>query len=112
MATAFFLDPTGTPTVYADPGTDIDYAVACWLADVIFTNVVWTMLPVLAPSPYNQQINPAPVTIDGKLYDTGKVASAWVKNLVAGQSYVVNLAATFTGGRKDERSFKIVCKER
>lgn len=110
--TIFEIGSDGIPFAFVDPGSDIDYSYACWVEGVIFiAPTTWAILPAIGGVPYNSAINPAPVTIDGVLYDTGKVTSAWIKSLLAGTTYLVTIQATFTGGRKDERSFKLIGKD-
>ena len=111
MPTAFLQDEFGA-YIEADPGADIDYSVTCWVEGLIFTAATWEIVPTVASVPYNSQINAAPVTIDGVTYAIGKVASAWIKDLIAGVQYSVTVHATFTGGRKDDRTFRIKCKQK
>jgi hypothetical protein len=111
MASAFQTDEHG-PYVEVDPGADIDYSVTCWVEGLFFTDGTWEIVPNVAGVPYNAQINASPVTIDGVTYAAGKVASAWIKDLQIGVEYVVTLHATFTGGRKDDRSFRMKCRQK
>lgn len=112
MPSAFKLGKDGKPFVEADPGSDLDYSLPSWLDGLAYSGLpTWTISPPVTGIPYNRSLNASPVTIDGVLYEANFVATAWIKDLAAGQTYTVNVAATFAGGRKDERSFKIVCKE-
>lgn len=111
MPTAFKSDDLG-PYIDADPDSDLEYSITCWLEGVIFTNLSWSISPAVTNVPYNPQINPAPVVIDGVTYNTGKIASCWIKSLEAGKEYVVTLHATFSGNRIDDRSFRIKCLNR
>lgn len=110
MPSRFKVDLNG-PYIDADPGSDADYSVSSWLEGLNFTAVDFSILPVVPGVPYNEVINIDPVVIDGRTYAPGQIASAWIKNLQPGVTYTVNVAGTFTGGRKDERSFRMVCKE-
>lgn len=110
MPSAFKVDLAG-PYIDADPGSDLDYSVSSWLEGLLFTAVIWSISPAVVNVPYNDQINASPVVIDGRTYAPGQIASAWIKDLQPGVTYEVNLAATFTGGRKDQRTFRIVCKQ-
>lgn len=109
MASAFKKDEIGD-YIEADPGSDLDYSVTTWLEGLSFVSATWVITPNVAGSPYNESVNVAPVTIDGVQYAVGKVASAWIKGLTAGVEYLVEVKAVFTGNRKDERSFRIRCR--
>lgn len=112
MPSAFKLGKDGKPYVEADPGSDLDYSLPSWLEGVAYNGLpTWTITPAVAGVPYNRSLNTEQVEIDGVTYEVNFVATAWIKDLVAGQTYLVNVAANFVGGRKDERSFNIVCKE-
>jgi hypothetical protein len=113
MPSAFKLGSDGTPYVLADPGSDLDYSVTSWLEGLAFIDVDWSVEPALAGgSVYGDSLNAAPVIIDGVEYAIGYVASVFIKNMVAGQTYSVKASATFEGSRKDERTFLIQCVER
>lgn len=111
MTTAFKTDDLG-PYVEADPNSDLDYSITCWLEGVSFESLNWIISPEVPGVPYNPQINAAPVEIDGVSYSAGKVASCWIKGLQEGLEYLVTLQATFTGGRKDDRSFRVKCLQK
>jgi hypothetical protein len=112
MTTEFGKIPPATPFVYADPDSDMDYSISCWVAGVIFTNVVWSISPNVVGALYNQTINNAPVTIDGVDYASGKIATSWIKGLTSGIDYTVTVHATFSGGQVDDRSFIVKCRAR
>lgn len=111
MPTIFKEDDLG-PYVEADPDSDLDYSITTWLEGLIFLSAVWTIIPDVAGSIHDQSINVGPVTIDGKPYAIGEVASAWIKGLTAGQEYKIRIRGTFTGNRIDDRTFRIKCINR
>lgn len=111
MPTAFLTDEHGD-YVEADPDSDLDYSITSWLEGLNFVTAVWTITPAITAVPYDPTINVAPVTIGGVVYAAGKVATAWIKNLAAGQEYKVNVRGTFTNNRIDDYSFRIRCKNR
>jgi len=111
MSSAFLEDTYG-PYIEVDPDSDLDYSLTCWIEGVVFTAIAWELSPDIIGAVYNSQINNSPVVIDGISYDTGKVATAFVKTLVPGVTYILTLHATFTAGRKDDRSIRLICKER
>lgn len=108
MPSAFKTDEFG-PYIEADPESELDYSITTWLEDLLFTAIDWELSPPVAGALYQPLINTNPLVVDGKLYSIGQVASTWIKDLQAGQEYVVTLHATFTGDRKDDRSFRIKC---
>lgn len=99
---------------YADPDSDIDYGLTCWAENETFTDVDWEITDAGSPTPslHDEAINAAPVTIEGTEYGIGKVASVWITNLTAGQTYTVTAHATLSGGGRDDRSFQLICRER
>ena len=111
MPTAFLHDSLG-PFVRADPASDLDYSVTVWLKGLIFTAVTWELSPPVTGALHSPSINAAPVIIDGFTYAIGEVATTFVKNLVAGNTYTLTAHATLTGGRLDDRSFRLKCEER
>lgn len=112
MPTAFFRNENGEDVVLADPDSDLDYSVSTWLEGLLFiAGTSWLVSPA-GPTLYNPQINITTITVDGVPYVAGKIASTWIKDLVAGKRYKVTLKGTFTGNRKDDRSFFIECRNR
>jgi hypothetical protein len=96
----------------ADPDSELDYSVVSWLEGLLFLDVAWSIAPAVAGVPYDEFINPVPVTIDGVEYAAGQVAGVWVKDLTVGVVYTLTAHATFTGNRIDDRSFRLRCVER
>lgn len=113
MPSAFVIDNTeGLPAIECDPDSDLDYAITSWLEGMDFLSVVFAIDPT-GPVIYNSQVNDAPMTIDGVDYAIGKLAMAWIRGpFTAGATYRVTISGTFTGNRKDDRSFLLKCKER
>jgi hypothetical protein len=97
--------------VEADPASDLDYALVCWQDGQTFSAVAWS-IALGGAVLHDPAVNSSPVTIDGVTYAVGMVATVWVKQMSVGQIYTVTCNATFSGGGRDERSFRIVCKER
>jgi hypothetical protein len=112
MPSAFRIDKDGVPIIDADPDSELDYSITSWLEGLLFTGVDWELSPEVADVPYNDSINADAVTIDGVEYAAGEVATVWLKDLSAGQTYTLRCRATFTGSRIDDRTIKIRCRER
>jgi hypothetical protein len=53
---------------------------------------------------------------DGLTEDTsaivGKVATVWIRGGTAGESYLLTCHVVTTGGREDDRSIQLVCRDR
>jgi len=109
MPSSFLVDDLGN-YVLADPQSDLDYSITCWIEGVIFVSAIWTITPA-GPTVHDPSINGSPVTIDGIQYATGKVATAWITGLELGKEYVVTVEGTFSGGQVDQRSFRIRCQQ-
>lgn len=112
MPSAFQVDHNGRRFIVADPDSDLDYSVSSWLEGLVFTAAEWSIEPVVAGALHSQSINGAPVVIDGVTWQAGELATTWIKSLAAGQDYDVKLRATFTGSRIDERTFRVLCRQR
>ena len=112
MPSLFKFDRKKRPVAPADPGSELDYSVSSWLEGLLFIEPTdWTIEPAVPGVPYSKGINPAPVVIDQVTYQAGQIAFAWVKDLQPGIEYTVTVKGTFTGGRKDERSFILQCQQ-
>jgi len=112
MPSQFIKNDLGEDMVVVDPDSDVDYTISCWMEGLFYTAIDWQISPSVGPVIYNFQINGAPVTINGVTYAAGKLASLWIKTLADGQEYRVTLKATFTGNRKDDKSFIIQCRHK
>ena len=112
MPSIFRLDALG-PWAPADPQSEKRWGVVSWLDGLTIASATWAITPSTPGTPaiLNDQINAAPVIIDGKSYAAGLVASAIVKGLAAGTTYTVTVSATFSDGQKDDKSFRLVCAE-
>lgn len=110
MPSQFVKNDLGEDLIDVDPHSDQDYSITSWMEGLIFTAIDWEVAPT-GPVLYNSQINAAPLTIGGVVYAIGKVASIWIKTLEAGKEYRVTLKATFTGNRKDDKSFILKCRQ-
>lgn len=97
----------------ADPNSDLDYGITCWMEGETFSSASWSISPSGSPGPvlHDSEINAAAVTIDGTEYAIGKVASVWVSGPIAGETYTVTLEAVFSGGGRDRRSFQLICAD-
>jgi hypothetical protein len=99
------------PALDVDPGADKDYSIIWhdWLNGDSVTASTWAVSPA-GPVTYSPSINSGPVTIDGVAYAAGTVTTVWIKTLTAGARYTVTNSITTAGGRKDERSFVLNCR--
>lgn len=97
----------------ADPDSDLDYGITCWIEDQTFTSAAWSISPTGSPGPtlHDSEINAVAITIDETEYAAGKVASIWVSGPIAGITYTVTLDAQFSGGGRDSRSFQLICAD-
>lgn len=111
MTSAFQTDGIG-PWIEKDPHAVVDYHAAWsdWLDGDTIASVVWTVSTGLTKD--SQAVNSGAVTIDGVSHPANSVATAWLSGGTAGQSYTVACRITTAGGRTDERTFRVVVRER
>lgn len=111
MTTAFQTDGIGA-WIEKDPHGTLDYSVAwsTWLDGDTIASATWTVGAGLTIN--SQTINASAVTIDGVSHPANTVATAWLSGGTAGQSYTVACRITTAGGRTDERTFRVVVRER
>lgn len=87
-----------------DPSAKLPYTVdwTLWLAAENDTAASATWI---VPAGIVQESSPAPTLVDGK-------ATVWLSGGTAGQNYNVTCRLTTTGGRVDDRSFKVPVRDR
>lgn len=87
-----------------DPDAKLPYTVdwSAWLTAEGDTaaSAVW-----IVPDGLVQESSPAPSLASGK-------ATVWLSGGTAGQNYVVTCRLTTTGGRIDDRSFRVPIRDR
>lgn len=90
----------GVPFAYKDPNSRVDYVVdwSDWLdADTIAS--VSTILSSADLTLYNQS-------------NTTTTHTIWVTGGVEGKSYSVTSRITTAGNRQEDRTFRLVCRQR
>lgn len=85
--------------IYKDPDAVLDYTVdwSAWLGTDTIASVTWVV--------------GAGVT-EASSSNTSTTATIWLSGGIAGQAYGVTCRAVTAGGRTDDRSFRVVVKER
>ncbi len=111
MTTAFQVDGVG-PWIEKDPNAVVDYHVAWsdWLAGDTIATATWTLATGLVKD--SQSINSGALTLDGVSHGANTVATVWISGGTAGAEYSVACRITTAGGRTDERTFRVVVRER
>lgn len=87
-----------------DPDAKLPFAVdwSAWLTTEgdTATSATWTV-----PAGLVQESSPAPTLVNGK-------ATVWLSGGTDGQNYTVTCHLTTTGGRTDDRSFRVSVRTR
>lgn len=97
---------------YHDPAGDLIYGVASWIEGQTFVSAQWSITDAGSPSPnlHSGQINGATVTVDDVDYAAGEIASIWITGLTLNQTYTVRVNGLFSSGERDQRSFRLICR--
>lgn len=109
MTTGFQVDGAG-PWIEKDADAVLDYHLPCWIENDTIATVTWTVQSGLTKA--SQSVNSGTVVIDGTSYAANTVATVWLSGGTAGTEYTVACRITTTGGRTDERTFRVKVTQR
>ena len=99
---------------FKDPQAVLDYAFLWqdWLA-ADETITAHTITPSAATITVDSSsVNAAAVTLDGIEQKIGSVVTVWLSSGTVDAIYVIGCRVTTSAGRTDERSFKLVVRDR
>lgn len=98
---SFAVDKEGVLRINKDPNAVLDYGLDWteWLGEDIITGSVWEIAPA------------AELTVGNKSF-TNLKTTVWLSGGEAGKSYTVTNRISTSGGRTEDKSFRVTCKER
>lgn len=98
-----FDNDAAGPWINKDPDAVLDYAVdwsasgSSWLGTDTISAVTW--------------IVPSGITLASSTH-TSTVATIWLSGGTSGQTYNITCRITTVGGRQEDRSFRVIVKDR
>lgn len=99
---------------FKDPQAVLDYAFLWqdWLAadETITAHTITPSAATIAVD--SSSVNAAAVTLDGIEQKIGSVVTAWLSGGTVDTIYVISCRVTTSAGRVDERSFKLIVRDR
>lgn len=95
----FVVDKNGVAGIEKDPDSVLDYKIdwTPWLGADEIANSTWTVSD--------------PTLVVGVTNHSQTQAVVWLSGGVAGAVYTVTNHITTSGGRQEDRSFEVICRE-